>query len=49
VAEVVNRVAGDEGLRKQIVDRQRERVLEIERSPRDDLLVRSVQAAIERP
>ena len=48
VAEVVDRVAGDEDLRKQIVDRQRERVLEIERAPRDELLVRSVRAAIER-
>jgi glycosyltransferase involved in cell wall biosynthesis len=48
VAEVVDRVAGDEGLRKQIIDRQHERVLEIERFPRDETLVRSVRAALER-
>ncbi len=48
VAEVVDRVAGDEDLRKQIVARQLERVLEIERAPRDEMLVRSVRAAIDR-
>lgn len=47
VAEVIDRVAGDEVLRKQIVARQHERVLEIERFPRDEMLVKSVRAAIE--
>ncbi len=48
VAEVVDRVAGDEDLRKQIIARQHERVLEIERFPRDEMLMGSVRAALER-
>lgn len=47
IAEVVHRVATDCDLRLQIVERQRERVAELERSPRDEVLVRSVRAALE--
>ena len=47
VAEVVHRVASDDDLRRQIVDRQLERLTELERAPRDEILVRSVRAALD--
>ncbi|HYZ91492.1 MAG TPA: glycosyltransferase family 4 protein [Actinomycetota bacterium] len=44
VAEVVNRVACDEDLRRRIVERQHERVAELERIPRNELLLASVRS-----
>ncbi len=44
VAEVVTRVATDEDLRGRIIARQYERVAELERVPRDEVLLRSVRA-----
>lgn len=46
VAEVVHRVATDCDLRTQIVDRQRERVAELERAPRDDVLIGCVRSVL---
>lgn len=46
VAEVVHRVATDCELRSQIIERQNKRVAEIESSPRDEVLIRSVRAAL---
>jgi glycosyltransferase involved in cell wall biosynthesis len=44
VSEVVNRVACDEDLRRAIVARQLERVAELDRIPRDEILLRSVRS-----
>lgn len=47
VAEVVHRVAGDAALREQIIDRQLERLKELEQTPRDQVLIGSVRAALD--
>jgi glycosyltransferase involved in cell wall biosynthesis len=46
VAEIVSRVANDEELRRRIVDRQHERVAELERLPRNETLLQSVRSVI---
>lgn len=46
VAEVVARVAGDQDLRSRIIARQFERVAELERIPRDDILLASVRSVL---
>jgi glycosyltransferase involved in cell wall biosynthesis len=46
IAEVVHRVATDSDLRRKIVERQYERVAELDRIPRDEVLLRSVRSVI---
>lgn len=45
VAEVIGRVAADDGLRKELVARQHNRLEELERVPRDELVVGAVTDA----
>ncbi len=47
VSEVVHRVATDPALRRQIVERQLDRLAELERMPRDEILTASVRAALD--
>lgn len=46
VAEIVHRVATDSDLRSQIIERQLERLTELDRIPRDEILTRSVRAVV---
>lgn len=48
VSEVVNRVASDEDLRRAIVARQFERVAELDRMPRDEVLLHCVRSSLSR-
>lgn len=46
VAEVIHRVATDEELARKLVERQHDRLAELDRIPRDEILTRSVRAVV---
>lgn len=48
LAEVVGRVAGDAALREELVARQRDRVVEIEKAPRGEVLLDVVRRVLDR-